>query len=93
MSKRLQMPEEKSKRIAVGATIGGVLLFVVLLVVMIIQFVQMGAKQRILNEIEDAKAEMQQKIDDTEHDLAWWESWFGRYSAALKQDYVFPDKQ
>lgn len=39
---REPMSEEKAKRIAVGATVGGVLLLVFLLVVLIVQFVQIG---------------------------------------------------
>ena len=36
--------QDKMRRIAVGATVGGVLLIVFLVVVLIIQFVQMGVK-------------------------------------------------
>ena len=44
---------DKMKRIAVGATVGGVLLFVFLLVVLIIQFVQIGVKNAELNDLEE----------------------------------------
>lgn len=91
MSKRLTMPEEKSKRIAVGATVGGVLLVIVLVVIIVIQFVQMGVRQRKLNEIKAAEEALQQAIDGGMHNLDYYESWFGKYSAALKQGWRFPD--
>ena len=91
MSKRLTMPEEKSKRIAVGVTVAGVLLLIFLVVIIVVQIVQIGVRRRTLNEIKRSEEELQQAIDDGEHDLEWYESWFGRYSAALKQDYHFPD--
>ncbi len=91
MSKRLSMPEEKSKRIAIGATVGGVLLFIMLVVIIVIQFVQMGVRRSELNEYEAQREQLQAEIDKDLHDLDYYQSWFGMYSAALKQGFVFPD--
>ncbi len=92
MSKRLSMPEEKSKRIAVGATIGGVLLVILLVVIIVVQFVQMGVRQRKLNEYKALESKLEQEIEEGEHDLEYYDYWF-KYMSALRMGYVPPESQ
>lgn len=67
MSKKGErISEEKAKRIAVGATVGGVLLIIFLIVILVVQFVQIGvanSKKAYLDEqiIEYEKLEQQAK--------------------------------
>lgn len=87
MSKGTSMSEEKAKRIVIGATAAGVLLVIVLVVILVVQFVQMGVRQRKLDEIKTAQETYRQKLESRERDLEWYESWFGMYNEALKQGY------
>ncbi len=83
MSKRFAMSEEKSKRIAIGATIGGVILVIVLIAIIVIQFVQMGVRRRRLNELEDVENRLQQEIEDGEYDLQRYDDEFMHMSALI----------
>ena len=64
--KRQPISEEKAARIAVGATVAGVLLVLFLVVVLIIQFVQIGVHNRIEEELDEQIARYEQMISDGE---------------------------
>lgn len=87
--KRL-MPEEKAKRLAIGAIVAGVLLVLFLVVVLIIQFVKMGyanaERARLDREIE----RYEQLIGQKERDLEYYESELGMYHQALEQGWKTP---
>ena len=66
---------DKMKRIAVGATVGGVLLFVFLVIVLIIQFVQIGVNNAEIGELE-------QKIQEYREQTKYEEDILKEYSDA-----------
>lgn len=82
--KKNRISEEKAKKIAVGATVAGVLLIFFLVVVMIIQFVQMGVKNSERKKINNAQTELEQMIESDQHDLDWYKTAEGYYYLARK---------
>lgn len=58
--------QAKNRRVAVGATVGGVLVVFFLLVVLIIQFVQMGVIGAESRELSRSIDEYQEKIENQE---------------------------
>ena len=84
------MPEEKSKRIAIGATIGGVLLVIMLVVIIVVQFVQMGVRRRMLNENRALIEKLQQENERNEHDLERFDDDL-KYLYALYMGYLPPN--
>lgn len=69
----MRITEEKAKRIAVGATIAGVLVLLFLLITMIYQFVRLGIQSA-------EKAELEQKIERLEQEIQTGEKDFAYYS-------------
>ena len=83
MSKRLTFPEEKSKRIAVAATVAAVLVVVVLAVILAIQFVRIGelnARKAQLDETKKALIEENETLTEQYYALL-----DARYKAAYQQ--------
>ena len=76
-------PQDKKRRIAVGATVGGVLLSVFLLVVVIVQFVIMGVTKAEDRKITRMTEELQQQIDSYEGLLDEYLTGDGLYYLAL----------
>ena len=77
-------PTEKQRKIAIGATVAGVLLLFFLLIVLIIQFVQIGVKNNRKRELDRLIEAQQETLDDkvkelNRDDLLFW--------AALKNGY------
>lgn len=89
MSRRKsKIPEEKARRIAVGATVAGVLVIIFLVVILIVQFVQIGvAKSRKARLDEDIK-EYEQLIDGGSNDLEWYKKGTGLYWLARSYGYT-----
>lgn len=77
--------QEKMRRIAVGATVAGVLLGVFLVIVLIIQFVQMGVNRRELKSLEKSIGEYKHTIEKNERVLDDYVKGDGLYYLALKQ--------
>ena len=78
------IPAEKKRSIAIAATVAGVLLGVFLLIVLIIQFVQIGVKNNRKRELDRLIEAQQETLDDkvkelNRDDLLFW--------AALKNGY------
>lgn len=84
------MPEEKAKRIAVGAIVAGVIVVVFLLAVIISQIVEIAvARQeqaRLGREIE----RYEQLIEEGNRDLEYFESELGMYHQAVEQGWKTP---
>lgn len=84
------MPEEKAKRIAVGAIVAGVIVVVFLLAVIISQIVEIiVARQeqaRLGREIE----RYEQLIEEGNRDLEYFESELGMYHQAVEQGWKTP---
>lgn len=61
-----EQKQAKYRRIAVGATVGGVLVVFFLLIVLIIQFVQMGVLNAESKQLSESIDEYHQKIESDE---------------------------
>lgn len=77
--KKIQISEDKAKKIAVGATVAGVLLILFLVVVMIIQFVQMGVKNAEQSKLAEQQAELERMIESGQLDLDYYKTKDGYY--------------
>ena len=84
MSQKENFSEEKKRRIAVGATVGGVLLIVFLLVILVIQFVQIGVGNSRKRQLDREIQEYQRLIEEGEENLEWYKSGSGLYFTARK---------
>ena len=82
-----QISEEKAKRIAVGATVAGVLLIIFLIVIVIVQFVQMGVANSKKDELDDRIGEYQRAIEQGENDLDYYRSGEGLYYYARRNGF------
>ena len=82
--KRQTISPEKVTRIAVGATVGGVLLVLFLVIVLIIQFVQIGVQNRLEDELNEQIAQYEQMIADGEDKITYYEEGNGLYYLARK---------
>ncbi len=80
-----EQKQAKYRRIAVGATVAGVLVVVFLLIVLIVQFVQMGVLNSEHRAIENGIGEYQQKIENQEGVLEEYFSGDALYWQAVKQ--------
>ena len=87
-AKKQPISEEKATRIAVGATVGGVLLVLFLVVVLIIQFVQIGVQNRMEDELNEQISQLEQMIADGEKDLNYYEEENGLYYLARKHGWL-----
>lgn len=77
--------QEKAKRVAVGATVAGVLLAVFLLVVLVILFVQMGVRNSELAKLNEGIAEYEDMIKDSEGTLEEYRNGEALYWRAVMQ--------
>ncbi len=84
MADKRPLSPEKATRIAVGATVGGVLLVLFLIVVLIIQFVQIGVQNRTEDELNEQIARYEQMIADGEDKITYYEEGNGLYYLARK---------
>ena len=87
-AKKQPISEDKATRIAVGATVGGVLLVLFLVVVLIIQFVQIGVQNRMEDELNEQISQLEQMISDGEKDLNYYEEENGLYYLARKHGWL-----
>lgn len=84
------MPEEKAKRIAVGAIVAGVLIVLFLLSVIIVQFVQISAANRENDRIQKEIDRYQELIEEGEKNLEHYESELWMYQQAVSQGWSTP---
>ena len=84
-------PAEKVKKIAVATTVAGVLLLVFLLIVLIIQFVQMGVRNSRKRELDRLIEEQQATLAGEEADLNNLQNGYGLFWEALKYNYNYKD--
>jgi len=86
MSKgHMRISEEKARRIAVGATVGGVLLIIFLAVILIVQFVQIGVRKSRRAELDQQIEQYEQMIDSDRQDLEYYETQAGLFYLARKE--------
>ncbi len=74
--------EEKAKKIAVGATVAGVLLIVFLLIILIVQFVQIGVLTARDKEYETALQQHEQLLEQGKSAMDYYSSTLGLYRLA-----------
>lgn len=85
MSKRNgSISEDKARRIAVGATVGGVLLIVFLFIILIVQFVQIGVRNSEAQRLDDEIGRYEQLIGDERENLEWYRTGSGLYFLARR---------
>lgn len=82
MSNKSNITEDRAKRIAVGAAVAGVLLIVFLLIILIIQFVQIGVRNSRKSDLDRQIEEYEQKLDEGNRDLNWYLERDGLYWTA-----------
>ena len=78
------LPEEKLKRIAVAMTVAGALLVLFLVVILIIQFVQIGVANSEAKRLKDAIAKYEELSEIEETKLDFYETEDGLYYLAMK---------
>ena len=88
MSRKENITEEKVKRIAVGATVAGVLLILFLVVILIIQFVQIGVRSSEKKRLEEAIERYEQMVDKGEMTLEWYLEREGLYWTARSYGWI-----
>ena len=74
--------EEKARRIAVGATVGGVFIAVLLIIILVVQFVQIGVGNSRKEQLDKEIEEYNRLISEKENDLEWYRSASGLYYTA-----------
>ena len=87
MPKKEKISEEKAKRIAVGATIAGVLLIIFLIVIVIVQFVQMGVANSKKDQLDERIGEYERSIEQGQNDLDYYRSGEGLYYYARRNGF------
>ena len=91
MSKREEgVSAEKVRKIAVGATIAGVLLVVFLVVILIVQFVQLGVANARSRRLDEEIARYEELLQTGQEDLDFYESGLGLYYLALERGWQTP---
>ena len=91
MSKRQEgLTEEKMRKIAAGATVAGVLLVLFLIVILIIQFVQMGVANAQSSHLSDEIDRYTELLEKGEQDLEFYKTQNGLYYLALQQGWQTP---
>ena len=80
MSKRRgNVSQGKARRLAVGATVGGVLLIIFLAVILVVQFVQIGVKNAKIQNLQEEIERYTEDVDDAKKDLDWYKQGNGLY--------------
>ena len=78
MSRRQEgLTDEKVRKVAVGATVAGVLLVLFLIVILIVQFVQIGVANAQSPRLHVDIAKYEQMFEEGEGDLDFYQSGLG----------------
>lgn len=83
--RKVHISEEKARRIAVGATVGGVLIVFFLIVVLIIQFVQIGVRSSEKADLESEIALYEELIASDSYNLEYYKTQEGLRYLARKE--------
>ncbi len=83
--KQTRISEEKARKIAVGATVAGVLLVLFLLVIIVVQIVQISVRSKTMDRIDEQTKQFEDLIEKESSDLEYYESELGMYHQALEQ--------
>lgn len=91
MSKRLGgITDDKMRKIAVGATVAGVLLVIFLVIILVVQFVQIGVAKAQSKKLDEEIARYEQLLQEGKADLEVYESELGLYYLAIGQGWTTP---
>ena len=94
MSRRQEgLTDEKVRKVAVGATVAGVLLVLYLIVILIVQFVQIGVANAQSRRLDEEIAKYEQMIEEGEGDLDFYQSGLGLYYLALGRGWQTPSNK
>ncbi len=84
---RKPLTEEQAKKIAVGATVAGVLLLIFLLVILIVQFVQIGVRNAEEADLEEQIEKYEDFIERDSTDLEYYQTQEALYRLALGRNW------
>ena len=94
MSRRQKgLTDEKVRKVAVGAPVAGVLLVLFLIVILIVQFVQIGVANVQSRRLDEEIAKYEQMIEEGEGDLDFYQSGLGLYYLALGRGWQTPSNK
>ena len=94
MSRRQEgLTDEKVRKVAVGATVAGVLLVLFLIVILIVQFVQIGVANAQSRRLDEEIAKYEQMIEEGECDLDFYQNGLGLYYLALGRGWQTPSNK
>ena len=79
--------DTKAKRIAIGATIAGVLLMVFLVIILVIQFAKIGVRNAERNRLQTEVDKYEQLNSETEKDLGFFQTEEGLRMLAVMNGY------
>lgn len=85
--RKSRITEEKARRIAIGATVAGVLLILFLTVIMIVGFVGIGNRRSKLDEYNDLVKSYGELNESKEKELDWYMEGDGLYFLARRMGY------
>lgn len=85
MSKKMYISEEKAKRIALGTTVAGVLLLIFLVIVLIIQFVQIGVRNSEREKLVETEQTLTEMIEQGQNDIDFYRTYEGYYWLARQK--------
>ena len=77
------MSETKARKIAVGATVAGVLVLLFALIILIVQFVQIGVRRAAERELDEQIQKYEELIDRDTADLEYYRTQEALYRLAL----------
>ena len=80
--------ETKAKRIAISATVAGVLLIVFLVVILIIQFAKIGVKNAEKSRLQDTIRQYEKLNEKTEKDIEFYKTEEGLRMLAVMQGWT-----
>lgn len=84
------MSEEKRKRIVVAMTAAGVFLLVFLVIILVIQFAQIGVRNSTEKKYKDQLKQYEELIEKGEKDLEYFQTEDALYSLALEHGWKSP---
>lgn len=85
----VQADDAKAKRIAISATAAGVLLIVFLVVLLIVQFAQIGVRNAEKSKLQEQIKQYEKLNDETEKDLDFYKTEKGLRMLAVMNGYKY----
>ena len=83
-----ELNEERTQKLAVALTVAGTLLVLFFVIILIIQFVQIGVKNARLKELQKQENELNEMISNGQEDLDRYMTEEGLYYLAIKDGWT-----